>query len=60
MSHHINTKKANNKVEDIFIDLDNDGINDLSHAKDYNETLIDLGKKNSDSNNNDDSVIIKF
>ena len=29
------TKKANNKVEDIFIDLDNDGVNDLSHAKSY-------------------------
>jgi len=53
------TKKANNKIEDIFIDLDNDGINDLSHAKNYGETVIDLGKKNSDSNN-DDAVIIKF
>ena len=54
-------KKANNKVEDIFIDLDNDGVNDLSHAKNLGST-ISFNNNNTDSNtdNNDDSVIIKF
>jgi len=54
------TKRANNKIEDIFIDLDNDGVNDLSHAKDYNETLISLGNKKTSDTNNDNEVIIKF
>ena len=55
------TKKINNKIEDIFIDLDNDGINDLSHAKDLNETIHLSEKKASDTaNNTDDSIIIKL
>ena len=57
-SNEFVTRKANNKIEDIFIDLDNDGINDLSYAKDYNESLIDMSKKKNEEDN--DSVIIKF
>ena len=55
------TRKPNNQVEDIFIDLDNDGVNDLSHATNLS-TTINLGNKqdNNSSENNDDSVIIKF
>ena len=52
------TRPANNKVEDVFIDLDNDGINDLSHAKDYSSP-IDLGKKKNESND-DSAFIIKY
>lgn len=60
-ANEFKTRKANNKIEDIFIDLDNDGINDLSYVKDYNSNnnTINLSKKNEDSNN-DDAVIIKF
>ncbi len=55
------TKKASNKIEDIYIDLDNDGINDLSYAKKYSDiNAINVEKKNNNSSNNDDAVIIKF
>ena len=59
LSNDFTTRKANNKIEDIFIDLDNDGINDLSHAKDFSEHVVNLNKKENKTDN-DDSVIIKF
>ena len=43
----------------INIDIDNDGINDLSHAKDFSEHVVNLNKKENKTDN-DDSVIIKF
>ena len=55
------TKKANNKIEDIFIDLDNDGVNDLSHAKNLDKSINFSEKKASNTtNDNDDSIIIKL
>ena len=62
-SNDFTVRKANNKIEDIFIDLDNDGVNDLSHAKDFGvsiSTSNDANKKTNPNENSDDSVIIKF
>ncbi len=55
-------RKANNKIEDIFIDLDNDGVNDLSHAKDFGISISTSNgsNKNNTSESSDDSVLIKF
>ena len=56
------TKKANNQIEDIFIDLDNDGVNDLSYAHDYQSPTLSFGNSSSkkSDDNSSDSTIIKL
>ncbi len=58
ISNNFGAKKAAKNETDIFIDLDNDGINDLSYAKDY--AAGENKQSNNDSNENNGSVILKF
>lgn len=52
----------NSKIENIYIDLDGDGVNDMS----YSDPIIDSGnpkkknKKDSTSSESDDAIIIKY